>query len=398
MTALPNAVDDTVSFVENGPAVPANPLADNGNGRDDFGAGTSETDAIVDVTITTAPDPATQGTLAYTPDGGGAPVTVTDGTGLSVAEAATLTFTPAAGFRGDVPVPYELRDVNNALSTATMTLTGTPIPDARDDLVTLAQRAPATLVNLFDDNGSGADDFGAGSDGADDVTIMTAPPATQGVLQYTPDGGGTPVTVTDGTTLSEAEARTLTFTPDPAFVGDVTVPYTLTDQNDASDTATLTITVERDTDADGIVDRVDIDDDNDGILDTAERVDNAVAGTPLDSTEVFNSVAGARTLTAPAVTSLDSGFSPNDTAQVIVPVSWLNATAATSSAATLELVVDGTTYATITTPDDAGTQATVTYAGGASGNLATLPEGSLAGPFADWTINLPAGVASTRPT
>lgn len=60
-----------------------------------------------------------------------------------------------------------------------------------------------------------------------------------------------------------------TYTPDPDFVGTVTIVYEVTDGT-ASDTATLTIEVYADTDGDGIINDIDLDDDNDGIPDDVE--------------------------------------------------------------------------------------------------------------------------------
>ena len=63
----------------------------------------------------------------------------------------------------------------------------------------------------------------------------------------------------------------VTYTPDPGFVGTDTFTYTIIDNEGFSSTATVTVVVvEVDTDDDGVPDRIDLDDDNDGIPDIIE--------------------------------------------------------------------------------------------------------------------------------
>ena len=226
---LPDAVADTVTTNED-TAVGLDPLA-----NDDTGAGT---DGVDDVTITTIPL-AAEGSLTYTEDGTGNTITVSANDTLSATEAATLVFTPVIDFAGNVTtVAYTLTDANGNTSSATIDITVTPTPDAVNDTVTVNEDSGATAINPLAN-----DDTGAGTDGVDDVTITTAPTAAQGTLTYTQDGTGNTITVSNGETLSAAEAATLQFTPAADFNGTVTIPYTLTDSNGASSGASIIVTV-----------------------------------------------------------------------------------------------------------------------------------------------------------
>ncbi|HKL34009.1 MAG TPA: gliding motility-associated C-terminal domain-containing protein, partial [Tangfeifania sp.] len=93
-----------------------------------------------------------------------------------------------------------------------------------------------------------------------------------------PDGDEltNPVIITDVTsgTLTVNEDGTIEYEPETNFVGVVTFIYEICDSPDTEtqlcDQAEVTITVDVDTDCDGIANTDDIDDDNDGILDIDE--------------------------------------------------------------------------------------------------------------------------------
>ena len=85
---------------------------------------------------------------------------------------------------------------------------------------------------------------------------------------------GKATSTTMGTAVLNGD-QTITYTPDPGFVGNDTFTYTIRDNANCTftseqDTATVYITVYPDTDSDGIADRTDWDDDNDGIQDSVE--------------------------------------------------------------------------------------------------------------------------------
>lgn len=118
------AVNDAISTNEDTP-VSFNPLSANG-GNTDYLPNAHPTEAV---TITTAPSVG-QGVLTYLLGGTGASTAVVNGTVLSVAEAATLLFTPANNFNGVVNVPYVLKNTNNNTDNATIIITVNAVADA----------------------------------------------------------------------------------------------------------------------------------------------------------------------------------------------------------------------------------------------------------------------------
>ncbi len=131
-------------------------------------------------------------------------------------------------------------------------------PIAQNDTFTMTE--DATLAgNLFANNGAGVD----ADPTADAITITE--------VNGAPFIVNTPIAVTNGTvTITNAATGAFTFMPSPGYVGPASFAFTIADANGGSDTATASITVLADTDADGVADANDIDDDNDGIIDTAE--------------------------------------------------------------------------------------------------------------------------------
>ena len=222
ITPTPDAVDDAFTTNEDTP-VNVSPL-----GNDDDGAG------VDSVTVNTIPDPA-EGILTFL-DADGNPVTVTPGTVLTEAQAATLEFTPADDFNGPItPIEYTLTDVNGATSDAEITVDVTPTPDAVDDVFTTNEDTPILLSPLSND------DLGAG---ADSVTVNNIPdPAVEGTLTYL-DATGNPVTVMAGDVLTPEQAATLTFVPVMDFSGTVPpINYTVTDINGETSDADIFIDV-----------------------------------------------------------------------------------------------------------------------------------------------------------
>jgi hypothetical protein len=73
-------------------------------------------------------------------------------------------------------------------------------------------------------------------------TVVTVPPASEGVL--TIDMNGTPMPISEGMMLSADLVNSITFTPDPSFTGDVVFTYSATDENSlTSNVASYTIPV-----------------------------------------------------------------------------------------------------------------------------------------------------------
>jgi len=153
---------------------------------------------------------------------------------LQINADGSYTFTPAAGYHGDVPVTtYTISD-GSATTTSTLTIAVSPgevtptsgAPDANDDVATTPINVPVTVAVL-------ANDHGGGNDGAV-LTLATATLAdpSRGSVAVNADG-------------------TLTFTPAANVVGPVTIGYTVSDGHGGTDSATVTITVGTNTPPEG---------------------------------------------------------------------------------------------------------------------------------------------------
>jgi len=181
---IPAAVDDNATTNEDTP-VTINVL---GN---DTGLG----DGGLTVTIPTAP---ANGTVTVNPDN-------------------SVTYTPNPDFNGNDTFTYQVCDVNGECSTATVTITVTPvndIPMAVDDNATTNEDTPVTINVLGNDTGLG--------DGGLTVTIPAAP--ANGTVTVNPD-------------------NTVTYTPNPDFNGTDTFTYQVCDATPDCATATVTITI-----------------------------------------------------------------------------------------------------------------------------------------------------------
>lgn len=124
-------------------------------------------------------------------------------------------------------------------------------PTANDDYITTTEDIDVTFDPLVD-NGSGADSDPEGQP----LEVISI---------------GTPL---NGTAVLNGDG-TVTYTPDPGFVGGDSFTYTIRDNANCTftseqDSAMIFITVYADTDGDSVPDRTDLDDDNDGIPDDDE--------------------------------------------------------------------------------------------------------------------------------
>ncbi|RNC87163.1 MAG: tandem-95 repeat protein [Winogradskyella sp.] len=173
------------------------------------------------ITVTANTDPA-NGTVVVNPDG-------------------TYTYTPNPGFIGEDTFTYTICDDNTptpACDTATVTIQVMPdngnITVANDDAYNTATDTAISGNVTDNDNDPEGDDF--------TVTSNTNP--ANGTLTINPDG-------------------TFTYTPNPGFTGNDQFTYTITDDNGATDTATVYITV-----SDPGNDIIAIDDINDTFINT----------------------------------------------------------------------------------------------------------------------------------
>uniref|UniRef100_UPI001E59CB48 Ig-like domain-containing protein n=1 Tax=Psychrobacter sp. I-STPA10 TaxID=2585769 RepID=UPI001E59CB48 len=130
---------------------------------------------------------------------------------LSIKADGSYTFTPAAGFAGEVaPVTYTISD-GSLSDTATLTITVDGHPDAVDDAISTPEGDAVVIDVLTNDNHPEGDTL---------IITDASVPAAQGSVVINSDG-------------------TLTFTPVTGFTGDASITYTIKDSNGDTDSATV---------------------------------------------------------------------------------------------------------------------------------------------------------------
>ncbi|PZQ90837.1 MAG: hypothetical protein DI534_06535, partial [Leifsonia xyli] len=134
---------------------------------------------------------------------------------LTIAADGSYTYTPAAGFSGDVSSTYTVTDAAGRTTTATLSIRVNPLAVDDDDSTPFEQTVTRT-----------------GSDGVLGNDLGTGLTVT----------GNTPVSSTRGTLTINSDGS-YTFAPAPGFSGVVTSDYTIRDTAGRTDTATLTIAV-----------------------------------------------------------------------------------------------------------------------------------------------------------
>jgi uncharacterized repeat protein (TIGR01451 family) len=148
----------------------------------------------------------------------------------------TVTFTPATGFTGVVNLPYAITDSANktAQSTITITVTGGSAPMAQNDSGATWPVTPITLAILDNDTPSAGYRLVPNA-----VDLDTSTPNSVDATRIMPEGAWT--ANPDGT---------VTFTPivdynggGQPFTGTASLPYAVTDGNDLTATATITLVV-----------------------------------------------------------------------------------------------------------------------------------------------------------
>jgi len=147
----------------------------------------------------------------------------------------TVIFTPVSTFAGaTTPVNYTVKDASGAASNAaTLSVTVTNQPPVANSVTNalLTSTAPATALNP---GVSGSDPDGT----VVTYTVTALPSAAQGTLYC----NGAAI----ATAPSACAPAQLSFQPNPAFNGNATFQYTVTDDNGAtSNVATYTIPVNR---------------------------------------------------------------------------------------------------------------------------------------------------------
>jgi large repetitive protein len=209
----------------------------------------------VDDSFSTNEDQPLSGTVADL-DTGNASATYTVNTTTS---KGTLTFnsdgtfgyTPNPDFNGSDSFTYTITDGDGDIDTATATITVNSVVDTVDDSLTTAEVTPRSINVLNNDR------FRAGAQ----LTGTTQP--SNGSVLFNSDG-------------------TVTYTPNSGFIGTDSFVYTVTTAAGNTETATVNVTVNRDSDGDTIADIDDLDDDNDGIPDAIEENSNPDRDTDSD--------------------------------------------------------------------------------------------------------------------
>ncbi|MFY9241671.1 MAG: Ig-like domain-containing protein [Polaribacter sp.] len=199
--ATPTAVADAVTVLEDSAATSIDVLANDSFGSD----GPSATPLIV------SGNSAAGGTI--------------------VVNNGKIDYTPLAGFNGPDTFEYTIEDATTDQSTATVTVTVSPIavgtssvPTAKDDAVSVIRNSVDNVINILNDNGSGVDSYGT------DGPNATHPISLSGT--YTNIGG-----------KIELDGNTVKFTPKQNFTGVDTFSYTITDANGDASTAQVSVTV-----------------------------------------------------------------------------------------------------------------------------------------------------------
>ncbi len=156
----------------------------------------NDTDANADVLTVTGASGAAHGTVTVNGDG-------------------TITYHPAASFRGTDSFTYTVSDGFTTSAPATVTVTVlNAAPEATDDTVGTPSGTPITISVLANDTDANADP----------LTITGTSPAAHGTVTTNLDG-------------------TVTYTPAPGYVGPDSFTYTVSDGAGGSSTATVTVTV-----------------------------------------------------------------------------------------------------------------------------------------------------------
>ncbi len=135
----------------------------------------------------------------------------------------TVTYTPDNGFNdGTDTFEYTVCDAMDNCDTATVTVTvGTPpMLDAVDDMASTEEDTPVDIDILENDTG------------VPNIEILTVTDPENGL-----------VVINDGGTPDDPNDDTVTYTPDSGFNGMDTFEYTICDDMENCDTATVTITV-----------------------------------------------------------------------------------------------------------------------------------------------------------
>lgn len=173
-----------------------------------------------DVAATSEDTPVTLSPLGNDTDVDGDPLTIVSATSpngtVTINPDGTITYTPDPNFNGTDVITYQVSDGNGGFTTATITVTVSPVNDplvASNDIVDTVEERPVDIPVLAND---------VDLDG-DSLTVSSAT-AANGRVAINPDG-------------------TITYIPNVDFFGTDTITYTISDGNGGTSTATVTVIV-----------------------------------------------------------------------------------------------------------------------------------------------------------
>ncbi|WP_171032350.1 tandem-95 repeat protein, partial [Polaribacter aestuariivivens] len=253
------AINDLpVAVGESGTALEDNPITLTTIGAND----TDEDGNVVPSTIILI-DPTNAANTGKT----GTPLVIAGKGTYTVDAAGTVVFTPEANFNGTADIKYTIKDDSGFTSNeATLGFTITPVNDVPVAVADVNSTTENTTLTVTAANGVLSNDS--------DVDVAT----TLNVTTFTIDGqtknANETATIIGVGTLQINDDGSYVFTPDTNYTGVVPVAtYNITDNNPGTPgtaSSILTITIDPDSDNDGVADKVDLDSDNDGILDIVE--------------------------------------------------------------------------------------------------------------------------------
>ncbi|MEP3225399.1 MAG: Ig-like domain-containing protein [Parasphingorhabdus sp.] len=173
-----------------------------------------------DVAATPEDTPVTLSPLDNASDADGDPLVITSASSpngtVVINPDGTITYTPDPNFNGTDVITYQVSDGNGGFTTATITVTVSPVNDppvAANDITSTDEEVPVVIPVLAND---------VDLDG--DPLTVTAANAQNGTVVINPDG-------------------TITYTPNLDFFGTDTITYTISDGNGGTSTATVTVMV-----------------------------------------------------------------------------------------------------------------------------------------------------------
>ena len=160
-----------------------------------------------DVATTAEDEDVTIDVVANDTDPSGQPLTVTSATAgngeVNLNSDGTITYSPFSDFNGTDTITYTVTDPDGNTSTSTVAVTVTPVNDA-PEAMSDAAATPLDTPVIIDVLANDTDPDG------DVLSIVGVPTSADGAVVVNPDG-------------------TITFTPNPGFIGSAVINYTMTD-------------------------------------------------------------------------------------------------------------------------------------------------------------------------